>query len=136
MSEGGEGVRRGGEAVRECHGPQRWLARSSKIQVHAEVVAQSVSILKGSLHEQVVRMLAIVQGETVGRLARPEKQWVAALAACGEGLGAQHRSGRELPSEKRVLCHQHHPVHARELRSAAVAPSLRVLSSKALSATC
>src|SRR5712692_8156348 len=123
MSEGGEGVRRGGEAVRECHGPQRWLARSSKIQVHAEIVAQSVSILNGSLHEQVVRMLAIVQGEAVGRLARLEEQWVAALAACREGLGAEHRSGRELASEKCVLRHQHHPVRTGELGSAAIAPS-------------
>ena len=82
--------------------PERRLSGKRAIQFDAEDVADGTTVDCGDFHEEVVRVLAIVQRPTAIRLATLEQQRKLQLAAGGGRLGREHGPEGELSSEERV----------------------------------
>ena len=101
---------------------QRRLAGRRGVQLEAERVPDRVPVDRRQLHEEVVRMLAVVQrGAAVG-LAALEQERKLQISAHRRGLEGQHRTEQELTAQQRVRGHAHDPVDRRKPARAAIAP--------------
>ena len=75
--------------MREARRPERRLAREREVELGADVVGDLAAVERGELHEEVVRVLAVVQRLAVQRLAALQQQRVAA-ASDRRGLEREH----------------------------------------------
>ena len=87
-------VRRGW-AVREGHGAYRRLADRREVEREPKIPGHRPLVEGRELHEQIVRVLVIVQRDALVGLPRLHQQRVAP-AADGPRLGAEHRPELEL----------------------------------------
>ena len=93
---------------------ERRLARKAAVEVPSQLPAERPLVVGGKLHEQIVRVLAVVNRVAFADLAAREKIDAAAVGN-GPGLGAEHRTQAETPAAQGPARHQHDPVDAAQL---------------------
>src|SRR5262245_60445710 len=111
MADGGNRIRECRYAMREGHRTERGLADRTAVDNAPEAATNRPLVLDRQFHEQVARVLPIVNGVTVAKLARRQQVWVAA-AADRPWLEAQHRPYADAATPDRAPRHSHGPIDA------------------------
>src|SRR6185503_14052566 len=114
-----ERIRKRRRPMRERGRTERRLPRWSHIELPSSRSGQSVVVLRGQLHEQIVRMLSVVDGVPFTYLAGREQIRIA-TSANRPRLCAQHGSQREAARSEVTLRRPHCPVDAAKLMTAPV----------------
>ena len=112
------GDRRG--AMWKRDGPERRLAGEAGIDLPAQRPAQRAIVIGGQLHEEVVRMLAVVNRVALAHLAAGQEIQETAIAHRPR-FRAPHRPQPDAPAGEWSPRHQHAPVHAADLMGAGAA---------------
>jgi hypothetical protein len=113
------------EAMRESRWPERGLAGEGRIELPADRLHQRPVVLRGQLHEEIVRMLTIVDGVPFANLSR--RQHVERAASWQRPrLETEHRSEAERSLSSASPRHRHTPVAALELMCAESAGPVNV----------
>ncbi len=99
-------------------GPEGGLARDCAVHLDRDDIRDGAGVRARQLHEEVVRMLPVMERRAVAQLARREQVRVTAPAHCG-GLQAEHGVTTNLAASERSVRHLHQPVDASELIGAA-----------------
>ena len=84
-------------AMRESDRAERWFPCESAINLPAQRTAQRPIVVRRKLHEEVVRMLTIVNRVAVAHLSRGEEIDRAAISAASTARGSPLRAGRDGP---------------------------------------
>ena len=113
-------VRHRRRPVRKRHRAERRFGRRPSKYLPAQAARQRRVVLGRQLHDQIVRMLAVVDRLAVALLARGEQVGIAA-ARDGERLEAEHAAERQSPAREGPLRHAHEPVDAAALVGPAIA---------------
>jgi hypothetical protein len=108
------GERRGGHlgrrgAMHERHRPERRLADGRTRERERRAAPERHAPDGGGLHQEIVGMLAVDDGDVVERLAGLEDLTVP-VAAGGQGLGAEHQVEGQRAAREGALRHAHPPV--------------------------
>ncbi len=101
------------------------LAGKTAIELPAHVAAERTVVLGCDFHQQVVRVLAIMNRVAIAQLARGQEIGITA-AANGRRLQADHRAEAEAPGTQLAAGHHHQPVDAAGLTRSAVRIGLLV----------
>ena len=118
-------VRHGRRTVRVSGRAERGLSRHAGIDLPPPRSAERALVVDGQFHDEIVRLLAVVDGVAVTDLACRE---VVQRAAAGHRprLGAQHRAHTDTTAAKPSTGHEHAPVEAARLAGAEAARSVAV----------
>src|SRR5213593_4131529 len=109
MGDRGERIVGGGGPVRKGDRPHRRLAHRSEIDGEPQIPAHGPLVQRGELHEELVRVLAIVQRRFPVGLARLEGQRIAS-SSDGPRLGTEHAAELEPAAAQRAACSGHRPI--------------------------
>jgi len=112
-------------AMRERDRPHRRLADGRRVQRDADAIGDRALEESGELHDEIVRVLSVVQRLALVRLSGLEEQGIT-LTAQRPRLGAAHRAELELARRGLPRRHEHRPVQARHVVDAARAVLLIV----------
>lgn len=74
VRDGPQRVVEGAQPVRERRGPERGLPRGREVELDGDAAADLAPVVEGEFHEEVVRVLAVVQGLAAVALAGLEQQ--------------------------------------------------------------
>src|SRR5688500_12951080 len=105
--------------MRKTGRPERRLPGQPCVQLPSKGRRERTIELGGELHEQVVRMLPVVNAVTIALLASGEKIGIAA-SRDSDRLEADHRTKAESSLRERPASGEHDPIDAAPLGGAAV----------------
>src|SRR5688572_485522 len=94
MGQGSDRRRERRDAMWKSHRTKRRFAGQPRVELQSHSRGQLALIDARCLHEEIVRMLPVVDGTAVARFARRKQIRIAALAD-GGALDAEHRSKAE-----------------------------------------
>lgn len=109
----------GGDPMGKAGRAERGLAGESGVRVPPDCADQRPIALGRQLHEDVVRMLFVVNGVAVAHLAGCQQIRISATAD-RPGLEAEHATHADGAATQRAPSHQHEPIDAARLRRAPV----------------
>ena len=104
-------------AVRIGDGTEGGIAERRGVDVADGVTGERMRVLRGQLHEEIVRMLRVDDRTAADRLAGLEQLRI--LLADRERLEAEHRPQHQMTAAERPVGHAHDPVRGEELVVAA-----------------
>ena len=115
-------VREGRSPVRKTRRTERGLAGQRGIAMQPEPVGERPLVVDRQLHEQIVRMLPIVNGIAVTDLTGREQVRVAATRYRPR-FQAEHRAHADTAAPDRAPQHAHEPINAAGLAAGAMDPA-------------
>src|SRR5688572_19067605 len=111
--------------MRKGDGTKGWLAGESCINLPGDTRRQRMFVLACELHDEVVRVLAVVDRIPLAHFAAGEQAQVAA-AGNREWLQARHCAEPDASATSRPTQHEHPPVHAATLGGTGTAGAVNV----------
>src|SRR6185312_7765720 len=112
-------IRERRHAMGKCHWAEGGFTRRSAIGEPAKTLTNRPLVLERQLHEQVVRVLSIVNGVAIAQLTCGEQIWIA-TSSDRPRLGAEHRGHAHATVSDLTTRHAHDPVDAAGLVRAAM----------------
>src|ERR1700749_3047879 len=95
MSQGSHRVFRSRGAMRIGAWPHRWISNRGCIKRKQRIVPQAQIIERSELHDEIMRVLAVIDRLAKGSFTLLEKQWIETLRH-GRRFKAQHGAKRKL----------------------------------------
>src|ERR1051326_1455571 len=89
---------------------KRGIANGGEVEIERCATRNLMGVVKAEPHDEIVRMLAVHEGGTIGRLSGLKQQRISPVGNC-RGLQAQHQFGLECAlGSNAVLGRGHEPL--------------------------